>query len=161
VSLLRRLGLVAVLGCSTPPSDARFEATAPDRASFPPVADLLVHRCGTLDCHGTVARNLRLYGSAGLRLTGQPSSQPSTTEDEYSADFTSIVGLEPEVMSEVVRERGADPERLTFYRKARGLEAHKGGTLVQTGDQQDVCITSWLAGHTDTVTCKTAKDTTF
>ena len=32
----------------------------PDQASFAPVAGLLVHRCGTLDCHGAAARNLKI-----------------------------------------------------------------------------------------------------
>ena len=158
---LRLLAATIALGaCSTPSSDARFVATPPDRASFPPVADLLDHRCGTLDCHGTTARNLRVYGSEGLRLdpNAKPSSQPSTTVAEYDEDFASVVGLEPEVMSDVVKSGGADPERLTFYRKARGLEAHKAGTIVQAGDAQDTCIRSWLAGHTDASACKTGKD---
>jgi hypothetical protein len=151
--------VIAAVACGAPSSNDRFLASVPDRASFPPVADVLEHRCGTLDCHGTMARNLRLYGSEGLRLASdaRPSSHPSTTDAEYDEDFASIVGLEPEVMSDVVRSGGADPERLTFYRKARGLEAHKAGTLVQAGDSQDTCIRSWLADHTDAVACVTAK----
>ena len=51
-------------------------------------------------------------------------------------------------MSQVVDDHhGEHPELLTFVRKARGTEAHKGGTLITPGDDQDVCITSWLAGH--------------
>jgi hypothetical protein len=154
------LAALAIHACSTPASNDRFVATVPDRTSFPPVADLLDHRCGTLDCHGTVARNLRIYGYEGLRLdaSARPSSQPSTTQAEYDEDFASVVGLEPEVMSDVVKSGGDAPERLTFYRKARGLEAHKGGTLVQAGDAQDTCLRSWLAGHTDASACKTGKD---
>ena len=159
---MRHLALLTaalIAACSTPSSDARFVATPPDRASFPPVADLLDHRCGSLDCHGSIARNLRLYGSEGLRLdpNARPSSQPSTTSAEYDQDFASIVGLEPEVMSDVVKSGGQNPERLTFYRKARGLEEHKGGTLVQAGDAQDTCIRSWLAGSTDKAACATGK----
>jgi hypothetical protein len=61
-------------------------------------------------------------------------------------------------MSDVVKSGGANPERLTFYRKARGLEEHKGGTIVQAGDPQDTCITSWLASHVDVAACKAGKD---
>ena len=151
----------ALCACSTPESDPRFVATRPDRASFPPVADLLVHRCGTLDCHGTSSRNLRLYGNEGLRLAGRPSSQPNTTDAEYDENFQSIVGLEPELMSAVVSEGGAHPERLTLMRKARGTEDHKGGTLMKEGDVEDLCLTSWLAGRTDRGACANARDAAF
>ena len=151
----------ALFACSIPESDQRIVAAAPDRASFPPVADLLVHRCGTLDCHGSSFRNLRLYGHEGLRIAGRPSSQPNTTDAEYDQDFESIVGLEPERMSDVVTERGAHPERLTFIRKARGTEDHKGGTLMKEGDVEDLCLTSWLAGRTDRLACANARDAAF
>lgn len=160
VSLLSA-SLAILFACSTPPSDARVVATTPDRASFPPVATLLVHRCGSLDCHGSTYRNLRLFGNEGLRLDGRPSAQPNTTNAEYDQDFQSIVGLEPELMSAVVSQGGASPERLTLVRKARGTEAHKGGTLMKAGDIEDQCITSWLAGHTDTVGCANARDAAF
>ena len=68
--------------CSVPPSDGAVHPAGPARrTSFPAVAQLLDVRCGSLDCHGTVARNLRLYGSAGLRLVaGRPSTRfPSAT----------------------------------------------------------------------------------
>jgi hypothetical protein len=55
-----------------------------------------------------------------------------------------------------VASGGAQPERLTFVRKARGVENHKGGHLWQVGDPADVCVTSWLAGRTDQASCKTA-----
>jgi hypothetical protein len=124
--------------CSAPSADSRFVATAPDRASFPLVADLLVHRCGSLDCHGKVERNLRLYGFSGLRLspTDRPnvSTKTTTTAEEYDADYLSVVGLEPELLSQVVQQNGANPERLTLLRKALGTEAHKGEVLFTEGD---------------------------
>jgi hypothetical protein len=151
------------IACAGTSPDARNVETLPDRASFEPVADLLVHRCGTLDCHGATYRNLRLYGSIGLRLspTDRPVSKGHTTEAEYDEDYASVVGLEPEVMSAVVSEGGASPERLTLLRKARGTEQHKGGKLWTEGDAQDRCITSWLAGHTDVADCQDAKDASF
>lgn len=129
-------GIVCVVACSTPQSDVRVVESVPDRASFPPVADLLVHRCGSLDCHGTTARNLRLFGSIGLRLspTDRPVSKGQTTVAEYDEDYASVIGLEPELTSAVVTAGGTNPERLTFLRKARGTEHHKGNTLWQAGD---------------------------
>jgi hypothetical protein len=131
---------------------------APDgsEAAFGPVADYLDHRCGTLDCHGQIGRDLRVYGCDGMRL--DPNDVPDcvsepTTPDEHTATYRSLVGLEPEVMSEVVQGHGAHPELLTFVRKARGTETHKGGQLITPGDVQDTCIVSWLAGATDTAAC--------
>lgn len=160
---LTAMGLGLAAACSAPPSDSRFVATAPDRATFAPVADLLVHRCGSLDCHGSAARNLRLYGYSGLRLSpkDKPSAPPATTtNDEYDADYLSVVGLEPELLSQVVAQGGANPERLTLVRKAQGLEAHKGATLFFAGDDQVACLDSWLASHTDTAACVRAVQTT-
>ena len=153
------VAVVAVaFACSSPPADARFVATPPDAASFPPVALMLVQACGTLDCHGTVARNLRLYGNTGLRFSPAdvPTALTPTTGDEIAQDYLSIVGLEPEIMSAVVASGGASPERLTFVRKARGEESHKGGVVVIPLDVRDTCMTTWLAGHTDASSCTAA-----
>ncbi|HEX4514457.1 MAG TPA: hypothetical protein VH054_12995 [Polyangiaceae bacterium] len=160
---LRALSALLVIACSFPSSTDTNAVTVPDRATFPPVADLLGKRCGTLDCHGSAYRNLRVYGSLGLRLapSDRPLSKGQTTTDEYDADFESIVGLEPELMSDVVTAGGASPDRLTFVRKARGTEAHKGGSLMQAGDPEDACITSWLAGHTDAAGCAAATASAF
>ena len=57
------------------------------------------------------------------------------------------------MLSEVVSAAGADPERLTLVRKARGLEDHKGGTVFHSGDDADRCLVSWLADQTDTAAC--------
>jgi hypothetical protein len=145
-----------MLSCSTPSPNATFTESVPDRASFPLVAQALEHRCGMLDCHGTPYRNLRVYGNESLRwsATDRPLQPPCTTSLEADQDFDSVVGLEPEVMSAVVADRGAHPERLTFIRKARGTESHKAGTIMVPGDDLDSCITSWLAGQTDTTACQ-------
>jgi hypothetical protein len=147
--------------CGAPPDDGRVGVVAPDLAQFPPVSMLLDHRCGSLDCHGSRTRNLQIYGCEGLRLGDaspgcRVSSGINTTAEEHEATYRSLVALEPAVMSAVVQGHGADPELLTFVRKARGTEAHKGGTLVTPGDDQDVCITSWLASATNLDACARA-----
>ena len=149
---------IALVACSSP-SESTVTITAPDRATFDPVSDYLEHRCGSLDCHGIAQRNLRLYGNEGLRLdpNARPSSQPNTTTAERDQNFISVVGLEPESMSTVVNEQGANPLRLALLRKPMGIENHKGGALIQMNDAQYTCIASWLAGSTDTTACASAK----
>jgi hypothetical protein len=160
-ALLAPLGAAATgaaSACSPPSAGARVVETTPDATSFPPVAAMLIQACGSLDCHGTLGRNLRLYGDTTLRLspTDVPSTLIPTTRDEVTQDFESVLGLEPEIMSQVVASGGADPERLTFVRKARGSESHKGGAIVVPGDPRDVCITSWLKGTADASACTAA-----
>ncbi len=156
---------IAFVACSSAPADSRIGVVAPDRAQFPPVGDLLTHRCGELDCHGNSQRNFKIYGCEGLRL--DPAASPGcpsmlgptatpTSDAEYDATYRSLVGLEPAVMSTVIHDKGKNPELLTFVRKARGDESHKGGALVVPGDDQDKCMTSWLAGQTDTDACARA-----
>ncbi len=155
---LAALAVAVAFACASPAPDARLIEQTPDTTSFPPVASMLIQACGTLDCHGTVGRNLRVYGDTGLRYsaTDVPTTLIPTTTDEVAQDYDSVVGLEPELMSEVVASGGADPERLTFYRKALGLESHKGGAVVVAGDPRDVCITTWLQGRADAAACAAA-----
>jgi hypothetical protein len=130
---------------------------APPRTNFEQVADAMQPHCGTLDCHGQVGRNMRLYGGRGLRLA--PGANPldgDTTQAEYDATFWSVVGLEPETMTVVIEDKGANPERLSLIRKARGHERHKGGTLMNVGDPLDQCLTAWLAGVVIEAPCRVA-----
>ena len=151
---------VMVSACGSAPNEPDMSPVAtgalmPDRASFPEVADALQPSCGTLDCHGSKARNMRLYGGRGMRLDpkGNSADDP-TTDDEYEATFRSIVYFEPNELGMVLQDRGLDPNRLTMIRKARGLERHKGGMQMLRGDPLDRCITSWLASQTDVDACR-------
>jgi hypothetical protein len=152
------VAVAAFAACASPSSGARVAEQAPDATSFAPVALMMVQACGTLDCHGTVGRDLRLYGDTGLRYsaTDVPSTLIATTSDEVAEDYASVVGLEPETMSSVVASGGQNPERLALVSKARGAQSHKGGAVIVPGDARDVCLTSWLAGHTDAGACAAA-----
>jgi hypothetical protein len=148
------LGVLAA--CSIPPSDSRSTPAAlPDASTFPPVAQLLDVRCGSVDCHGTVARNLRLYGSAGLRLSAsdRPLVPTCDRQGEVDQDYESVVGLEPETMGQVVASGGANPDALTMVRKARGIESHKGGQIWNEGDDADTCLVSWLSSKANAQAC--------
>jgi hypothetical protein len=149
---------VTSIACSLPDSNDRLSGTFPDQTQFQPVADMMIHRCGSLDCHGQPGRNLRIVGSEGMRLapTDVPSPPGPSTADEYAADYNTVCGLEPEAMTAVVNDKGADPERLTMVLKSRNAEEHKGGQVIVPGDVQDKCLLSWLAGTTDATSCAAA-----
>ena len=159
------VAVVIAIGCSFAPSDDRTGVVGPDLGQFETagVGDYLDHRCGSLDCHGQPTRNMVLWGCDGLRLDPDETGlvpgcdTTPTTTDEYEASYRSIVGLEPAVMTQVVENGGADPELLTFICKARGWDAHKGGAIITPGDDQDVCLTSWLAGNADANACSQAQ----
>jgi hypothetical protein len=157
--------LLIASGCSEAPADVRIGVFAPNASeeAFGPVGDFLGHRCGSLDCHGRPERNLRIWSCEGMRLSQTDASICSrakggrrTTPEEHQATYRSLVGLEPIVMSTVVENQGENPEFLTFVRKARGTEAHKGGSLIVPGDAQDQCITTWLSGQTNLKACSDA-----
>ena len=151
------LALAAVLSCSTPDPHAETPVIAPTEASFGPVATYLEHRCGTLDCHGTRYRNLRIWGQDGMRLSiGDIPGGTQTSPAELDATYQAIVQLEPEILAEVTAQHGAQPERLTLVQKARGLSKHAGGTILAAGDPRDRCIVSWLSGATDDTACSDA-----
>jgi hypothetical protein len=144
-------------GCSAP-DQGKVPMTLPDRASFTLVGELLVVSCGTLDCHGSVGRNFKLYGHDGLRLSASdlPGKLPLTTARELDADYGSLVALEPELISAVVKDNGARPERLTLVRKARNAEKHEGQQIFVPGSDDDRCLTSWLANAVDVKLCSDA-----
>lgn len=149
-------GACAALGLScSSTTNTRIGIDAPPFSdqSFGPLGDYLDHRCGSLDCHGQPGRNLRIWGCEGMRLDGGiPVCNRTipgggrTTVAEHEATYRSLVGLEPQVMTEVyagcsgqVNDAGAalyppgsscHPELLTFVQKTRGAEAHKGGQLI-------------------------------
>ena len=150
--------VIATAACSSPDASERTPLVGPDRLSFDSVAAFLDHRCGSLDCHGTRYRNLRMWGHDGMRLAlGDVPGGSETTADELDASYLAVVELEPEIMAVVVRDHGANPERLTFVRKARGMEKHAGGAIISPGDARDVCVTSWLAGLTNIQACSAAR----
>lgn len=148
------LALVLVLsGCEGPDAERR-ELEAPSRLGFEPVSEMLHRRCGSLDCHGQPGRNLRLYGQYGLRASEAdvPGGNP-TSVGEHDLNYDSVVALEPELLALVTRDGGAQPERLTLVRKARGSEEHKGGSALSTGSDADRCLVSWLSSSVDAAAC--------
>ncbi|MFO0588883.1 MAG: hypothetical protein U0441_15140 [Polyangiaceae bacterium] len=112
------------------------------------VSPYMERRCGTLDCHGGIARPMRLFGKLGLRHPDEnniPGGKATTTV-ELDANYTSVCGIEPEKMNDTVANLGNSADELLMIRKARGLEKHKGGKVVNEADHADNCMLGWLRG---------------
>ena len=144
------LALAAVAACSVTSRDRALDAPPPD--DFRYVSDMLVKRCGSLDCHGQDGRSLRLHGKFGLRL--DPAHVPGYNKDtlaEVDANYAAVLTLEPEVLESVHRDGGRGADRLTVLRKGAGIESHTGGAAL--GDLGVACLTSWLEAQLDKKTC--------
>lgn len=110
------------------------------------VSRVFEKRCGSLDCHGGTNRNMRIYSSDGLRLPNDAGLGPGggdTTLDEITANYQSIMTLEPEATNDVVAGTG-DPYSLLVVKKPLEIEKHKGGQSIRRGDDAERCIVSWL-----------------
>jgi hypothetical protein len=144
--------------CSSPDEGARINADVGlSNESFDIVSDAVVYQCGTLDCHGSAFRNMRLYGYGSQRLdpTLDPDSRPGIRfPAEVRHNYDAIAGVEPEKFIEVVSQGGREPERLAIVAKARALQNHKGGPIMKPGDPIDDCITSWLAKNVAVERCR-------
>ncbi|MBX3193058.1 MAG: hypothetical protein KF819_39100 [Labilithrix sp.] len=145
-----------VAACAVYDGPARISAEAPDRAAFASVAPLLVDRCGSLDCHGSIYRSYRLYGVFGARLDAahRPDS-PATTPAEIAADYDATVSLEPEIVARVA-SGAATAGELTLVRKATGAEQHAGGARLPSGSDGERCLVAWLARRADDDACRRA-----
>lgn len=137
--------------CSGPPKGEleRKVSTraAPGSFRINGVSTVFERRCGTLDCHGSTSRNLRIYSQRGLRLPNDAgvttASGSATTIDETTANYQSIMTLEPEVSNAVI-DGTSDPYELLILKKPLERERHKGGPAIKSGDPAELCIVSWL-----------------
>ncbi len=111
---------------------------------------MLEERCGTLDCHGSPFRPLRIYGQNGLRRPDPNNTDPKyysggavTTEEEYQDNYDSVISLEPELMAQVLAAE-AYPERLSLLRKPILAEKHKGGPVFSKKSPGYICLEAWI-----------------
>ncbi len=170
------------IGCASSPSEdceripnfgLRCTVIAvPDPGTFKSagVTTFLERRCGTLDCHGQKGRALRVYGLNGLRAPreGGVDTAAPTTDEEIASNFRSLVSLEPEELSRVVRT-GQNADRLLLIQKAIGYDPdspipeqegvqHKGGRVINRGfsDEGYRCLVSWIGNKPDPDACTAA-----
>jgi hypothetical protein len=158
---------LAIACSSTPDTTDEITVTGPNPGDFSStlggVGPVFERRCGSFDCHGNDSRAMRIYSQNGLRLPNEAGILPgtaATTPDEVSANYRSIIAVEPEQMNSVVKD-GADVYSLLITKKplnnpSVGGEFHKGGTLMIKGDDTDKCITGWLTGKVDKNVCTAA-----
>lgn len=167
------LGCAALAACADSPSgstaDPTMAITSPtgvpngaDPTLFRTVEPVFERRCGSLDCHGTLARGLRIYSTNGLRVPNEAGVTPgsgATTADEFNANYASIIGLEPEKMNTFLAtspRTADDAYKLVILSKPLELEKHKGGPALTKGEPAEQCITTWLIGSKlDPVLCAT------
>jgi hypothetical protein len=136
-------------------------------AEFADVSAMFEQRCGALDCHGNMARPLRIYSKNGLRYTQQPfdpnatqdagavSGGAQTTDVEIELNWRAACALEPEKMNELVA--GAlEPDLMMLMTKPLEEERHKGGKLFVRGDPAWSCLRTWLAGAVLAADCAEA-----
>ena len=154
---LRFVPLLASLACSAPDPGASTTIPSQDPTLFPPLEAAMGPSCASLDCHGRPGRNLRIYDVGGLRLSANDvSGVGKTTPDELAADRQSLLGLEPAITDQVLREKGARPDRLMVVQKARGAVAHKGNSPWPEGSAGDRCLVSYFASQLDAPACQCA-----
>jgi hypothetical protein len=150
------------LGCSTA-EDGKSSTASPTGVLAAPVTgqawavgDAVNRTCGTLDCHGSKLRNLRVYGYGSLRFdTSTLPGTGATTDKEYEQTYRALVGLEPEQTAAVIREKQGT-NRLSLIRKGHGLDNHKGGNRMPAGGAMEKCLISWLVSQTEVGACNEA-----
>lgn len=164
---MKRFVFLLLVGCASPPGGETATLSLPDRSLFlsANVSGFLEARCGSLDCHGSVARPLRIYGQNGLRLAdgdGGTRDRGPTTDAERIENFRAAIGLEPEEISKAVASNG-DYTSYMLIEKPIGIEGggvrHKGGPVLapSQSDPGWVCLTGWIAGKKDiATTCRDA-----
>jgi hypothetical protein len=149
--------LASVVACSGPKDGQTVVLATPDSATFPPVSDALEVRCGTLDCHGSIYRNLRMYGIYGVRADSKAvTGVGATTEDEYQRNYASLISIAPEALSAIVTAHGAGFEHWIVITKGTNAENHKGGERMKKGDPAYNCLSSWVLGALDMNACTDA-----
>ena len=156
------------IACSSSPSTSdKITVVGPNPGDFSStiggVGPVFERHCGSFDCHGNPSRAMRIYSQNGLRLPNEAGIVPgtaATTPDEVSANYRSIIAVEPEQMNQVVKNN-ADVYSLLITKKplnnpSVGGEVHKGGTVMIKGDDTDKCVTGWLKGTVDKNACVSA-----
>jgi len=168
------LAVATAWSCASPPDDARLTLITdkPDFDAFKngKVSEFLERRCGTLDCHGRLERPLRIYGERGLRLPNDAGLLPGsgkTSDAEYTANYRSVLGLEPEQLNRVMD--GESPSILLLISKPLAYDPdrpgtdkgvrHRGGPQIIEGQEGYRCLYQWLERTTFNADTAAACDT--
>ena len=146
------LATTVLAGCKQELSSG-LEVTCPSRQVYVEhVSEVMERRCGTLDCHGSDFRPMRLLGRDGLRHQAERNrtGEGVTTDAEKSANYFAVCAIEPEKIAKVGSDPGGNAvNTLLLVRKGRGQEGHKGGKVFEPWDDADRCVVGWLRGDAE------------
>ncbi len=154
---------VVFVACAIPTQSGDL-GDLPDQKSFLDnnVSPFLEHRCGSLDCHGQVGRPLRIYSDWGLRKKAREDGSRetgATTNEERTANYYAVVGLEPENMVACYATEGQDRATFQLLLKPIGIEnggiRHKGGPVLSPNNNDSgwKCLFGWVSGKPDKNAC--------
>ena len=154
VSTVGLLVAVLLVACSGP-KEGTFTIVAPPENTFAPVvSDALEVHCGTLDCHGSVYRNLRFFGHFGTRASpDEKTGIEPTSDEEYVRNYDSLIAIEPEALSTIMQKHGAGFDSWIVVTKGTNAEVHKGGQQMKKGDTTYTCLSSWILGAVQMDAC--------
>ena len=162
---MKRLLLLVLAACASTPSTSSLPVAELDLPSYAAsVQPVVERRCGSVDCHGTLPRGLRVYGKNSLRLAndaGAVVGSGDTTAEEARTTYQSILGLEPEKTDAFAAKSprtAADAYDLLFLAKPLSLERHRPGASLKKGEPAERCMTSWLVGPNGAVDAAACTD---
>lgn len=148
----------SLASCSGPSGSETVTVTFPDSIQFMSLVSPAVEiRCGTLDCHGSVYRNMRFFGKYGSRLSSKDvTGVQDTTPDEQQRNYDSIVSLEPDNLASIFAKHGQGFDKWMVVLKGTNAVFHKGAQRMMKGDATYTCLLSWVTGNADMNACAMA-----
>jgi hypothetical protein len=153
-SVLALLSAAAGLACACVVESHDVTLRVPSEENFSAVSSVLELRCGSLDCHGSPARSLRIYGRFGLRENGADTTGGrATTVAEISETYLALVSIDPETLSQSYQGGGSDSQAWLVLSKGTAREQHAGGPALPSGSLAERCVVSWVSGEVDLDAC--------
>lgn len=163
---MKRLLLLLIAACASTPDASSSPKLGVAEIDLPTytasVQPVVERRCGSVDCHGTLPRGLRVYGKNSLRLANDAGAivgTGDTTPEEARTTYQSILGLEPEKTDRFAAKSprtAEDAYDLLFLAKPLAIERHRPGASLKRGEPAERCMTSWLLGTVDATACTDA-----
>lgn len=136
---MKKLLFLWLAACSSTAENGTIAVVDIDPAGYEAsVHPVVQQRCGSAECHGNLARGMRV---GDVRTT-----------------YQSILALEPEKTDAFAADRTeANAYDLLFLAKPLARERHRPGASLTKGEPAERCLTSWLVGPVDAKICSDAR----